>query len=82
MFDLLVFTDPEESMGHLAPLRRGLLGPPSAQRLREVRDILAQTFSRPPGQGLDRGGVPESLEVPGGQLDGGVARGAIRVVLQ
>ena len=49
MFELLVFTDPEASMGHLAPMRRGLMGPPSPQRMREVRNILAQTFSRPPG---------------------------------
>ena len=50
LFDLLIFTNPEDSMAHLAPQRRGLLGPPSAQRLRDVRNILAQTFSKPPGQ--------------------------------
>jgi hypothetical protein len=48
-FELLVFTDPEESMGHLPPTKRGLLGPPSEQRMREVRQILAQVFTRPPG---------------------------------
>lgn len=48
-FDLLVFSDPEESMKHLPPDKRGLLGPPSAQRMREVRQILAQALSRPPG---------------------------------
>jgi hypothetical protein len=49
MFDQLVFTDPEDALGHLAPLQRGLLGPPSAQRTRDVGNILAQVFSRPAG---------------------------------
>ena len=49
-FDLLVFSDPGESMGHLPPAKRGLLGPPSEQRTREVRQILVQALSRPPGQ--------------------------------
>jgi hypothetical protein len=49
IFDVLVFSDPDTALGHLAPTQRGLLGPPSAQRLRDVRNILAQAFSRSPG---------------------------------
>jgi hypothetical protein len=37
-------------MGHLPAAKRGLLGPPSEQRSREVRQILVQALSRPPGQ--------------------------------
>jgi len=48
-FDLLVFSDPEQSMGHLPAGKRGLLGPPSEQRYREVRQILVQALARPPG---------------------------------
>jgi hypothetical protein len=48
MFGHLVFSDPEQSMGHLAPAQRGLLGPPSPRRLNEIRNILAQTFAKPP----------------------------------
>ena len=47
MFELLVFSDPETALGHLPPDKRGLLGPPSQQRMREIRDILAQAFNRP-----------------------------------
>ena len=47
MFERLVFSDPEEALGHLPPTKRGLLGPPSPQRTREIREILAQTFTRP-----------------------------------
>ncbi|HEU4591417.1 MAG TPA: cupin-like domain-containing protein [Steroidobacteraceae bacterium] len=47
MFDVLVFSDPEESLAHLPPAKRGLMGPPSAQRSREIREILRQTFSKP-----------------------------------
>jgi hypothetical protein len=47
-FDHLVFTDPETALGHLPPEQRGLLGPPTAKRIREVRDILAIAF--PPSQ--------------------------------
>lgn len=49
MFEHLIFTAPEESMAHLPPDKRGLLGPPSPERMAEVRKILAATFSRPPG---------------------------------
>ncbi len=47
LFEHFIFTDPETSMGHLRPEQRGLLGPPSAARTREVRNILAQTFNKP-----------------------------------
>jgi hypothetical protein len=47
LFDHFIFTDPESSMGHLSPAQRGLLGPPSAARTREVRNILAQAFNKP-----------------------------------
>ena len=46
MFERLVFSDPEEALGHLPPTKRGLLSPPSPQRTREIREILAQTFTR------------------------------------
>ena len=47
LFDHYIFTDPESSMGHLSPGQRGLLGPPSVARTREIRNILAQTFTKP-----------------------------------
>ena len=49
-FEHLVFTDPEQSMGHLTAEQRGLLGPPSAKRTHEVRDILRQAFNAPDRQ--------------------------------
>jgi hypothetical protein len=45
MFGHFLFTDPETSMQHLAPDKRGLFGPPSPQRIQEVRKILAQAFA-------------------------------------
>ncbi|HTU67290.1 MAG TPA: cupin-like domain-containing protein [Steroidobacteraceae bacterium] len=48
IFAHLVFTDPEQSMRHLPPAQRGLLSPPSARRIQEVRRILAQTFAGKP----------------------------------
>jgi hypothetical protein len=47
LFEHFIFTDPEVSMAHLPAGKRGLLGPPSAARTREVRSILAQTFNKP-----------------------------------
>jgi hypothetical protein len=47
IFDVLVFSDPETALAHLPADRRGLLGPPSPQRMREIRAILAQAFSKP-----------------------------------
>jgi hypothetical protein len=48
MFGHFIFSDPEQSMGHLPAAQRGLLGPPSPRRVNEVRNILAQAFSKPP----------------------------------
>jgi hypothetical protein len=50
MFEHLVFTAPEEALAHLPPDKRGLLGPPSQERMKEVRSILAATFTRGPDQ--------------------------------
>jgi hypothetical protein len=47
LFELLVFTDPETALAHLPPDKRGLLGPPSAERTREIRSVLLQAFSKP-----------------------------------
>ena len=47
LFEHFIFTDPQISMGHLTPEQRGMLGPPSAKRTREIRAILASAFSRP-----------------------------------
>ena len=44
LFEHLVFTDPETALAHLTPEQRGLLGPPSQRRHREVRDILSRAF--------------------------------------
>jgi hypothetical protein len=46
MFEHFIFTDPAQSMSHLAPGQRGLMGPPSAERMQAIRSILAQTFSK------------------------------------
>ena len=48
-FEHLVFTDPETALGHLSEEQRGLLGPPTPKRVREVREILAMAFPPPPG---------------------------------
>jgi len=48
MFEHFIFTDPAESMAHLAPEHRGLLGPPSPRRTKEVREVLVQAFTKPP----------------------------------
>ena len=48
MFEHFIFKDPAESMAHLAPEHRGLLGPPSPRRTKEIRDVLVQTFTKPP----------------------------------
>ena len=47
MFEHFIFSDPAESMAHLAPEHRGLLGPPSPRRAQEIRNVLSQTFSKP-----------------------------------
>ena len=50
LFRELVFTDPEQALAHLPPEKRGMLGPPSAERTRGIRDRLARDLNgRPPG---------------------------------
>ena len=44
MFQQLVFTDPERALAHLPPALRGMLGPPSAERTRGIREKLARDF--------------------------------------
>jgi hypothetical protein len=46
IFRQLVFTDPEQALGHLPPAQRGLLAPPSAEMTRRIRDLLAQDLNR------------------------------------
>ena len=46
VFRHYVFTPPEESLGHLPPEQRGLLGPPSPERAQAIRGILARAFTR------------------------------------
>ena len=48
MFEHFIFSDPAESMAHLAPEHRGMLGPPSARRTQEVRSVLVQALTKPP----------------------------------
>jgi hypothetical protein len=51
LFRELVFTDPESALDHLPIDRRGMLGPPSAERTRGIRDKLAREFgARSPGE--------------------------------
>ena len=44
LFEQYVFTPGDEAMAHLPPGQRGLLGPPSAERTREIRAVLARAF--------------------------------------
>jgi hypothetical protein len=46
IFRHLVFTDPEQSLGHLPPAQRGLLAPTSAGLSRRIRELLAQDLNR------------------------------------
>ena len=50
IFERFVFTDPEEALRHLPPEQRGLFGPPSPQRTKAVREIIARMMA----QGLSR----------------------------
>lgn len=50
IFQHLVFTDPERALAHLPPEKRGMLGPPSEERTRGIREKLAQDFNRPLGK--------------------------------
>jgi hypothetical protein len=45
LFRQLVFTDPAVALAHLPPERRGMLGPPSVERTRGIRDKLARDFN-------------------------------------
>jgi hypothetical protein len=47
LFRELVFTDPAEALAHLPVEKRGMLGAPSAQRTRGIRDKLARDFNGP-----------------------------------
>jgi hypothetical protein len=47
LFEHYIFTDPRISMAHLTPEQRGMLGPPSAERTRQIRAILAAAFTKP-----------------------------------
>jgi hypothetical protein len=42
VFRQLVFTDPGRALGHLLPEQRGMLGPPSTDRTRKIRQTLAR----------------------------------------
>lgn len=46
IFQQLVFTDPEVALAHIPPAQRGMLGAPSAERTRNIREKLARDFSR------------------------------------
>jgi hypothetical protein len=48
LFRELVFTDPGEALAHLPVDRRGILGPPSAERTRAIREKLARDLNSPP----------------------------------
>src|SRR5690349_17959322 len=41
LFQQLVFTDPEQALAHLPAQQRGMLGAPSAERTRRIREMLA-----------------------------------------
>jgi hypothetical protein len=54
VFKQLVFTDPEVALAHLLPQERGMLGPPSAERTRKLRETLAREFKeKGPGASSD-----------------------------
>jgi hypothetical protein len=42
LFQQLVFKDPEQALAHLPAAQRGMLGPPSAERTRRIREKLAK----------------------------------------
>ena len=47
IFQQLVFSDPERALAHLPVQQRGMLAPPSAERTRRIREMLAKDFARP-----------------------------------
>ena len=50
LFEELVFTDPDTALAHLPAGKRGMLGPPSAERTRAIRDRLARDLNHRPGE--------------------------------
>jgi hypothetical protein len=46
IFQHLVFTEPEAALAHIPPAQRGMLGPPSAERTRSIREKLARDFNK------------------------------------
>ena len=46
LFQQLVFSDPEQALAHLPVQQRGMLGPPSAERTRQIRQMLAKDLGR------------------------------------
>jgi len=46
LFQQLVFTDPEQALAHLPAQQRGMLGAPSAERTRRIREMLAQDLGK------------------------------------
>lgn len=48
LFNELVFKDPGVALAHLPADRRGMLGPPSAERTRGIRERLARDFNNRP----------------------------------
>jgi Cupin-like domain len=46
MFEQYVFTDADEALAHLPREQRGMLGPPTPERMAAIRQILARAFSR------------------------------------
>jgi hypothetical protein len=44
IFQHLVFTDPESALAHLPSSQRGMLGPPSPERTRRIREKIARDF--------------------------------------
>jgi hypothetical protein len=51
MYQQLVFTDAERALAHLPVSRRGMLGPPSAERARGIREKLAEELRQLEGDG-------------------------------
>lgn len=53
IFAQLVFADPERALAHLPASQRGMLAPPSPERSRKLRDILARDLKR--GEPMESG---------------------------
>jgi hypothetical protein len=46
VFKQLVFSDPEDSLAHLPADQRGMLAPPSSERTRKLREMIAKEFRK------------------------------------